>query len=224
MRHPTTINNLLFRRRRGLATLVLVAYGLGLGFIFLPILPEKSTEIPFPCQNHACGCCSAEQCWKACYCFTKEQKIAWAEANDVPIPYHLLGTDSSDSATNLAQQEKPTEVRGSCCSKKPAGGCCSHTAKHGGCCEHKSSRGTTVQCESGTQRPSGKHRSRTVAITDVLACHGLQMMWILTPPTLPDAAREVCITLPRGFEFLRWSDDRLVSEFRTPPVPPPRLG
>lgn len=221
MRYPTTINNLLFRRRRGLATVVLVAYGLGLGFIFLPILPEKSTETPFPCQNHACGCCSAEQCWKACCCFTKEQKIAWAKANDVPIPYHLLGTDS---AMKLAQQEKPVEVRGSCCSKKPAGGCCSQSTEHQGCCEQKSSNETTVQCRSSAKHPSDKNRSRTVAITDVLACHGLQMMWILTPPTLPDAARGVSITLPRGFEFLRWSDDLLVSEFRTPPVPPPRLG
>jgi hypothetical protein len=31
---------------------------------------EKDRSEPYPCINRACGCASAEQCWKQCCCFT----------------------------------------------------------------------------------------------------------------------------------------------------------
>src|SRR5438105_14669671 len=54
----------------------------------LPSLVQKDHSQPFPCQDHPCGCQSAEQCWRHCCCFTPEEKWAWAEAHGVvPPPY-----------------------------------------------------------------------------------------------------------------------------------------
>src|SRR5208282_2869063 len=50
----------------------------------------KDASRPFPCQNHSCGCLTADECWKGdCCCFTLEQKLAWAEANGTEPPPHV---------------------------------------------------------------------------------------------------------------------------------------
>lgn len=46
----------------------------------------KDLSQPFPCQQRACGCRSADQCWKKCCCFTNSQKVAWAKAYRVIPP------------------------------------------------------------------------------------------------------------------------------------------
>jgi hypothetical protein len=45
----------------------------------------------FPCEDHACGCMSAEECWNHCCCMTPEQRLAWAEANHVQPPPSARG-------------------------------------------------------------------------------------------------------------------------------------
>src|SRR5437660_274407 len=56
----------------------------------LPLPSVKDTRIPFPCQHHRCGCQSAEECWRHCCCFTLEQRLAWARANQVEPPTFVL--------------------------------------------------------------------------------------------------------------------------------------
>lgn len=207
----------IFKTRRPIAIVVLLAYALAVGVVVVPVIPDKSPETPFPCENHACGCCSAEQCWKSCCCFTREQKIAWAKVNNVVVPYHLLGEESV-----VAEKSQSNEHEGLCCSmgsgdrgSLPNKPCCSH----GNCCSKKVEKHT--EC---LQDPDG-NGPRTISITDVMSCRGLQMLWILAPPSLTGAqSDDPYLTLPRSFEFLRWSDDLLVSGHRSPPVPPPRLG
>ncbi len=51
---------------------------------------NKDRSRPFPCQDHRCGCISAEQCWRSCCCFTNIQKLAWAEQHGVTPPEYVF--------------------------------------------------------------------------------------------------------------------------------------
>ncbi len=230
MSRKPSIWSRMHRVRRIIAMSMVVCYVLGQGIIPIPVISAKTDDTPYPCQNHACGCSSAAQCWKACCCFTKEQKIAWAKENNVAIPYHILGENPAVKENMIAENSRSTEHQessthpagsghhGSCCSKKSASGCCSHATTQRSCCSKKG------QGQSVAKRSSRKDEAQTVAIKDVLACQGLQMMWVMSPPTLPTRPAEFGLSLSRTFEVLRWSDDALVSATRMPPIPPPRLG
>jgi hypothetical protein len=78
----------LWRIRTGKlwAGLALLSYSLTSSGYPLPATNIKDQSIPFPCENHACGCQSAEQCWRHCCCFTVEDRWAWAKARGVEPP------------------------------------------------------------------------------------------------------------------------------------------
>lgn len=64
----------------------LVAYlAAAVGF---PSPPASGRDLgqAFPCQQHACGCGSAESCWARCCCFSPEQKLRWAAVQGVEPP------------------------------------------------------------------------------------------------------------------------------------------
>ena len=55
-----------------------------------PFVRLKDSSRPFPCQDRPCGCRTYDECWKGdCCCFTLEEKLAWAEANDIEPPQHV---------------------------------------------------------------------------------------------------------------------------------------
>lgn len=197
--------------RRMTAMCVLLCYGLGQGIIPIRVtLPVKLTDVPFPCQHHACGCASAAQCWKSCCCFTKEQKLAWAAANKVEVPEYL-----QESETQLAQQKSsdPPKKRS----------CCSGSGHHQAC-SLKTTEVKKTCCSSPQRKAKEKKGSDVVSITDLLGCRGLQLLWVVSPPTLPDLPELPELTLSRSFETCGWSDDVMVAADRSPPIPPPRLG
>lgn len=43
----------------------------------------------FPCENAACGCSSARECWTTCLCHTLGERVQWAQANHVAIPSYV---------------------------------------------------------------------------------------------------------------------------------------
>src|SRR5215469_4629850 len=73
------------RYRLGVAG-VCLAYLLTALDIPLPASVHKDASQPFPCQNHPCGCQTAEQCWRHCCCFTAEERWAWAREHHVQAP------------------------------------------------------------------------------------------------------------------------------------------
>lgn len=193
---------------------VLVCYAFGQGIIPLPVVPSTKSGAPFPCQQHACGCASAEQCWKSCCCFTKEQKIAWAAANHVEVPYHFMG-DNPELARGSA---KNGAKHGGCCSSKSESICGpTGKAKHS-CCSHTSDSKKKLNAKPPSDEVG------TASITNLLACRGLQLFWVTCPPSLPPAPEEYQWLLSRSFDICRSSNDVLVSVSPTPPIPPPRLG
>jgi hypothetical protein len=72
--------------RRAFTSVALVSFLLSTVGLPLPALTTKDPSEPFPCQNHPCGCRSAEECWRHCCCFTAAERWAWARANHVEPP------------------------------------------------------------------------------------------------------------------------------------------
>src|SRR5205814_10554872 len=74
-------------RRRLAAAAALLAYAATAFGVPLPAATaRKNAGTPFPCQDHPCGCQTAEQCWSGCCCFTPEERWAWADAHHVTPP------------------------------------------------------------------------------------------------------------------------------------------
>jgi hypothetical protein len=77
----------------GLALLTFTMTSIG---IPSPPASVKDRSMPFPCQDHACGCASAEQCWRHCCCFTPRERWAWAQAHHVEPPAYAENGDNRD--------------------------------------------------------------------------------------------------------------------------------
>jgi hypothetical protein len=179
--------------------------------IGLPV-PEaghyKPGAVSFPCQNHACGCLTAEQCWQSCCCFNHEEKMAWAEAHQVqpPAAATRLACANGWNVPRLRDQEHqapPTQT-----TKAP---CCSG---HGAATE-----------SAATPPPSAKPLERTtrwVIGMQAQQCRGLGILWlsgepVSAPPPLIEWCHEtspVC--------WLQPSCQRTVATVLVPPTPPPR--
>ena len=103
-------------RRRLVAALALFAYLLtALGVPLPAAAPVKDRSQPFPCQDHACGCRTADECWRRCCCYSPEERRAWARSHGITPP------DADLSASG--GWHSPRQRDRSCCRS-----CCSHEA------------------------------------------------------------------------------------------------
>lgn len=68
-------------------------------------LSQKDLSQPFPCQNRTCGCCSADQCWKQCCCFTNRQKVTWAAKNNIKPPQFVVDAAAEETGTSAEVSE-----------------------------------------------------------------------------------------------------------------------
>jgi hypothetical protein len=161
---------LLFRttdvtRRRLLAVLVVIGQLFGaVGVIPVRANPTANhSSISYPCQNHRCGCLTAEECWAGpCCCFTMQEKVAWAAERGIRPPVHAIRLAEEEVAPKrLSQEEHPPTDAG--CAKcrenappKYMGSDCSSdsdvcpqsgSTNHKSCCE-----------ETQTTPPSQAHR------------------------------------------------------------------
>jgi len=75
--------------RSSAAMALIVAYLAAAIGIPLPVRVDKDRSRPFPCQDHACGCQNAEQCWHQCCCYSPEEKLVWARAHHIEPPPEL---------------------------------------------------------------------------------------------------------------------------------------
>jgi hypothetical protein len=123
MRLLPVCRRFVWRLRRSAATLlVIVGYLAGtLGFP-LPAKVAKDTSRPFPCQDHACGCQNAEQCWRHCCCFSNEEKLAWARGHCVQPPEYLASSSPHGWRTprlheSVTQPESPCSCGQTACTR-----------------------------------------------------------------------------------------------------------
>jgi len=183
---------------------LVVALGFCLSFVPLPVdqLTVKDLSEPFPCQHRACGCRSAQQCWKTCCCFTNAQKIAWSKTHHIKLPSFVVVAAQLESQRN---KTRPGLIANS-------------PAKH--CCRKKA---TSRQLAQQT-RSDVSHGSKTRYVLAAFAreCQGQGWFWNALPwaiPLEPDATSdrrdEIGEMLEPPAVFLA------AIGFR-PPVPPPR--
>lgn len=167
----------------------------------LPVFVHKISSQPFPCQDHACGCQTAEQCWGHCCCFTPEERWAWAREHNVEPPAYAekpaeRPADEGWNTVKLRDRECDTATRTCCCS-------------------------CTLKTETAPQ-PNPGTSGRWITIMTSWRCQGYSTLWTSTGSVLP--VPPLALTLddapPAHVCLLPISADKVPS---TPPDPPPRL-
>jgi hypothetical protein len=155
--------------------------------ITVTINKSKSGK-PFPCQDHACGCVDADECWRSCCCFTPAQKIAWAKAHGVTPPDCIVQAAKAmaeecacDGHNSHAPAHEQTASKTTCCCDS-AKSCC---AMKPSCCAGKSTccAGKAVSAKSKTTQVTG-----WVIAEQYRTCKGLPMMWVGVGAVLPPPA------------------------------------
>jgi len=99
-----------------LATYLLLATGLP---ICVPGANDKDLSQPFPCMNCACGCHSAEQCWRSCCCHTLAERLAWARENRVQPPDYVLA-EARTQGIDVCEDAHQSHHSCCCCAKPKA--------------------------------------------------------------------------------------------------------
>ncbi len=220
------------RRLAGWASLMVVC-AVVLPIPFTPTArntSEKDTSEPFPCMNRPCGCLSADQCWKKCCCFTNEQKVAWAKANDVKIPEFVIVAAKAESHARgvVAAPVKPSpKTHGACCkteSNSPAvpKPSCPHCSS-----DNKTKSATTASCcsakKSQLKDVTPVRRTKWVLAVYAARCQGNGEFWFSMAPAIllpPIVAPAIPNDTTSGEPLM---SERLPMTSLLPPVPPPRV-
>lgn len=192
--------------RRAVALCALVGFLVGTTGLPLPRmrLPGKDRSQPFPCQDRACGCASAEQCWRGCCCFTNREKLAWAAEHGVTPPDYVFAA---------AQREKPVAKIVGCCASQQAAACCE--------------RATT--CSDHDHAADGERAANASPVTidfvltiQARKCQGQAELWLaLGAVTLPPAKVSPTLESPLCGNALVFVA-ALSSVSSSPETPPPR--
>jgi hypothetical protein len=178
-----------------------------------PVLSPRKTKagaIPFPCQNHPCGCTTSEEGWAGdCCCFTLEQKLAWADERGIEPPAHVRPMVEARKAATLKQKAKPS--------------CCATLAK--------SEKRSCCEGETHTTCPTEQPATATVPAVKWVAgffaqkCRGegpagLLKLEVSVSPELPCKPPA---PLPARDLDVRFDSHAVTISF-CPPTPPPRLS
>jgi hypothetical protein len=205
------------RARRFLTVVSLVAYLTSVWGFPLPQAASHDHSVPFPCQDHHCGCVSAEQCWASCCCFTPAQRLAWAERHDVTIPENV--------ELALRTEEQTEHDHDNCATGEVADDHEHHSEhKNRACCGGHDHEPADAQraCAICTPPESGTN-VHWVSAFEARKCRGLSTLWIVTGAAVAPAIESL-------WEF-DWAPAgqtssavrSLQSVTSLPTVPPPRV-
>jgi len=175
--------------------------------------PHKAGQ-PFPCQDHPCGCRTAEQCWRQCCCFSPEDRFAWAREHNVQPPAYAERPTSNGwhSPRQRDLEKKP------CCSshgkpEKPS--CCQQS--HG----QPSCENSSPDKESSCKTKKGK--GWIVGVT-ALQCQGHSTLWASAEAVLPPGPPLTWNPWPVLVDQVVLADQYPSFLSSKPPDPPPRLS
>jgi hypothetical protein len=161
-------------RRRSARVALLVAYAITAAGIPLPAgtVAQKSGEL-YPCSDCACGCASAEQCWRSCCCHSMAERMAWARVHGVRPPEFAIA-EARAARIDLAWLVEPTGAgaKSLCCARElmaDAPACCH--AKKACCCDHH-------------EQQSSESKSNRVIGWKALNCQGHSSNWLAAVPSL----------------------------------------
>lgn len=186
------------------------------GFALPELKAADPSDKPFPCQQHRCGCHSADQCWRSCCCMTQEEKLAWARKNGVRPPQFVVEAAAREKLT-AAQSLK------GCCSQQavePSSGKCCSSRKKTSCCDQIHQPADHLAGESKAQSSIG-----WVLGIHALQCQGLATLWVSTGAVI---APPPVVEAPQDCSPPQWCDGSADSQWTAismrPDIPPPRFA
>ncbi len=186
----------------------MLAWGSG---ISIPVPNFKDTSTPFMCQDHACSCRNARNCWNHCCCFSHSEKLAWAAKQKVEPPEYFLeaARHEHDTSSEFCGRAEPTHEH-SCehheAPPKPklAAAC------HGpAACHHKA---TSPTDDSMPYCP--------VSLSNDLHCHALASVTLIYSPVLEFDLGQGQLVHHAG-DPLPYASSLRPDSFRAAPDPPP---
>jgi hypothetical protein len=195
----------------------LCAAGIGFAYLIatlglpLPTSVHKDASLPFPCQDHPCGCQTAEQCWRNCCCFTPEERWAWARAHHVEPPAY------AEKPTAQGWNTVKLRDRGKTPTPSTAKRCCSAHETRPACCQPRAER-------PAKPSPPERGRVRWGSALAALSCQGLPTLWVGSGAVLPVPPP---VTWSVDLTFLSrvpLTDAIAWDVPLSPPAPPPRLS
>jgi hypothetical protein len=190
----------------------------------LPSLPRKDHSQLFPCQDHPCGCQTAEQCWQHCCCFSPEERFAWAEAHKV-VPPAYAERPTAQGWQNARLRDRTAEEGSACdrcatreicqtCSAPARKSCCDRRQEVVSCCSEKASPSTT--------RPKQPAHSHWKIGFSRLHCQGMTSLWVSVGAVVPPPAPPEWTDSSLPLSWLSHRNDSPLPHTLTPPDPPPR--
>jgi hypothetical protein len=215
-------------RRRLCAAVTLLAYLLATLGLPLPAPARKPDSVPFPCQDHPCGCVTAEQCWSACCCFTPEQRWAWARQHQVEPPAYAEKPSAHGWRTTRLRDrdgqgaEPSTGCRS--CAQAPKS-CCTSNPAPAPCCQ-KPQQGPNDKPSKPKPRrdakPAPKGGAKWGLGVAALRCQGLNTLWAATGAALPAEPPLTWGPWNPAVAWLNWPAESPLALPSSPPEPPPR--
>ena len=198
-------------------------------------LAGKDRSKPFPCMDKACGCATAEQCFKDCCCNTPAELLVWAKANRLdPAVIGVLTRRAA--APTLA-----TAAKQSCCSARAKTDCCE--AQQPSCCSAESkpaTAGTDSQAcrderalaanpawpsdDGSSGAEPGRRGGRMVVLRAMLACGGITSQWFASAVSLPPPPVVVVASSGLLADSIALADDDSFLDRDAPEAPPPRVA
>jgi hypothetical protein len=200
------------RHRLGVAG-TFFAYLIATLHLPLPASVHKDVGVPFPCQNHPCGCQTAEQCWRNCCCFTPEERWAWAREHNVEPPAYAEKPveSSAEQGWNTVKLRDRSEGE----SKRSAKSCCSTQPTRPACCQPCSDR-------PAKQPASQSGPIRWISVMAAWQCQGLPALWLSLAVALPIGPPAVWSPDPSPASRVPLTNARASNVSLNPPAPPPR--
>jgi len=160
----------------------------------------------FPCENCACGCASAHECWTACCCHTTPQRLAWAIREGVMPPDSAQFTDAEWIAA--ANSVRPGSARCALCvaaikhqlaegvgveAGEPKASCCSGGSSEAACCDASGSCCDGLRVCGNDTAPAG-----ALPCVSALSCKRQMPMQTLAPQ--PSTPRERIVLIEPDVE------------------------
>ncbi|RCS40771.1 hypothetical protein DTL42_25760 [Bremerella cremea] len=189
------------------------------GGISIPVPSFKDTSTPFMCQDHACSCRNARNCWTHCCCFSRAEKLAWAAKQKIEPPEY------AQKATP-PQHDHSSEF----CGMPP-----NPAPKHDTTCHHHHAaqpvskpkpmlaadcRGPAAAKSQATSSANDTQTSIPISLTNDMRCHALASVTLIYSPVLElDLGQGQLVRLTS--EPLPTFSSLRPNSFRAAPDPPP---
>jgi hypothetical protein len=225
IRFPHNSGNLL---QQAIAVALLLGLLLGIGGVPVVTVTKKDRSRPYPCQDHACGCASADECWHHCCCFSNKEKVAWAEEHGVTPPDFVIAAAEREAADALVADGHEADEHAGCQDTHGTCACCAKRAGHAeepACCRKRHQHHDVVAAAEN-DGPNGKSDAKVKFVLSDLArrCGGMQSVISFLCDALPFVDRPQWKPVETLVEYLVDVPVACASAELAPPVPPPKLA